>query len=175
MIKHIALPALLVLSACADIATVSRGEQPSTFSPSLTAPENAAPGTCWDKTETPAVIETVTEDRLIQPARYADTGELQSLPIYEKTTKQVIVEDRKATWFQLVCPIDLSRPFVGSVQRALELRGFYGGPITEEMDSVTREAIARFQISQGIEFADPEKLTIEAAEQMGLSVVLLAG
>ncbi|MEM6310450.1 MAG: peptidoglycan-binding domain-containing protein [Pseudomonadota bacterium] len=175
MIKQIAFPALLALSACAEIGTVSRSAQPSTFSPSLSAPADAAPGTCWDKTETPAVIETVSEDRLIQPARYAETGELQSLPIYEKTTKQVIVEDRKATWFQLVCPIDLSQPFVGSVQRALELRGFYGGPITEQMDSVTVEAIARYQISENIDFADPTKLTMDAAERMGLSIVLQSG
>lgn len=163
--------AALVLAACDEMPSVTRAESANLYTPAREAPADAEPGTCWDKTVTPAVVETVTEEILVEPARMSDTGTVQSPPVYRSESRQVIVTERQARFVQTVCPADLTRDFVSSVQRALALRGLYGGPITGEMDGVTRDALARFQTDAGIAGPDPETLTVEAARRMGLWVV----
>lgn len=158
--------AVMAVTACADPTLVSRAS--GEFTPGLTAPADAAPNTCWDRTETPAVVQTETEDVLVQPAKISSTGTVQSPPIYRSETRQVIVQERKASWFQIVCASDLDTEFVASVQRALQIRGFYSGPETGLMDAATRGALRRFQAEEQIDLPDTSRLSVEAAKRMGL-------
>lgn len=160
--------AVLALSACADPTIVSRGPGPGAFIPGLNAPADAQNGTCWDKTETPAVVQTVTEDVLVQPAKVSDTGTIQSPPVYRSETRQVIVKERQTDWFQKVCAADLTPDFVSSVQRALQIRGYYTGPETGRLDTPTRGALRRYQVQEQINLPDPGQLSVEAAKRMGL-------
>lgn len=161
------LAAPLLLGAC--LPASEPAPQPlSSYTPGQTAPTNAAPGTCWDKTTTPAVVRTVTEDILVQPAQISSTGTVQTPPVYRSQTRDVILEERKDTWFQIVCASDLTPEFVSSVQRALELRGHFNGPISGEVGPLTRSAIAKFQTEADIPAADMGKLTIEGARKLGL-------
>lgn len=160
--------ACAALSACGDISTVTRADNGSLYTPGRAAPADAAPGTCWDKTETPAVVETLTEDILVQPAQISNTGTVQSPPIYRSQTRQIIVSERQENWFQIVCPADLGEEYVASVQRALDLRGKYRGVITGKMDPATRDAIASFQRAEGIKTENPGTLTIAGARKLGL-------
>lgn len=163
--------AILALTACADPNLVARSAPPGEFVPGRTAPEDAAPGTCWDKTETPAVIQTVTEDVLVQPAQISDTGTIQSPPVYRSESRQQIVQERHITWFQTLCPADLTPEFMTSVQRALQIRGYYAGPETGQLDPATRDALSRFQAQEDIHIPDPGSLSVETAQRMGLWVV----
>ena len=53
------IAAALALSACADNAVVTSASNIDPIS-LATAPPGATPGTCWGKTVTPALVETVT-------------------------------------------------------------------------------------------------------------------
>lgn len=163
----ISLCAAAALISCTESGTVSRNA-PGVFTPGLNAPKDAAPGTCWDKTETPAVVQTVTEDVLVQPARISSTGTVQAPPIYRSENRQIIVQERKTTWFQTVCPANLTPDFVASVQRALQIRGLYNGPETGRLDAATQGALRRFQVQEQINIPDPGTLSVEAAKRMGL-------
>ena len=135
------------LAACAD----SRPDLGALTEPqlvsqmSLIAPPGAQPGTCWGKHVSPAVIETVTHQVLMQPAEVHADGSIGQPPIYKTETLQEIVTPRRETWFETPCEADLTPEFIASVQRALTARGFLSGPVNGEMDARTRAAVRRYQ------------------------------
>lgn len=162
------------LTLCAALALAACLQEPGAqdgASLRQTAPEDAAPGTCWDRRVTPAVVETVSEDVLVRPAQISPSGTVQSPPVYRKETRQRIVAPRKVDWTQVICPTDLKSDFVASLQRALSARGYYTAPITGQMDSATRAAVLRYQADEGVAGPTPGVLTLEAARRLGLWAV----
>lgn len=162
-----ALALTCALSACAENGTVTSAANIDPIS-LATAPPGAAPGTCWGKTVTPAVVETVTRKVQLQPAQVSSDGRVQAPPIYKTETRQEVVTPRRESWYEIICDADITPEFVASVQRALEARGFYRGPITGEIDMRTRAAIGRYQQSEGL---DSKVLSIAAARKLGLIAV----
>lgn len=161
-----ALVAALALGACTDIGAVSRSNiDPVSLA---SAPPGAAPGTCWDKTVSPAVVETQTRKVELQPAQISSDGRVQSAPIYKTETQQIVVRPRRENWFEIPCADVLTHDFVASLQRALAARGHYNGPPTGKIDLRTRQAIHRFQRSEGF---DNPTLTVAAARKLGLIAV----
>ncbi|MEL7127137.1 MAG: peptidoglycan-binding protein, partial [Pseudomonadota bacterium] len=72
----IALAALVTLAACAGVDTPTRSNiDPVSLA---SAPPGAAPGTCWDKTVAPAVVETQSRRVELQPAQISSDGRVQS-------------------------------------------------------------------------------------------------
>lgn len=131
-------------------------------------PQGAPAGTCWGKTVSPAIIKTVTEQIIIQPAEVLADGTVVSPAIYKTETLQKIVKERRETWFQTPCPEVLTEEFIESLQRALKIRGHFRGGISGEMDARTRAAIRRYQSPQGL---DSGILALETGRQLGLVAV----
>lgn len=161
-----ALVAVLALGGCQ--ATLPEMAEPVHVSTRDEAPPGAAPGTCWGQDETPAVVETVTEQIVLQPAEILADGAVQRPAVYKTETHQQIVKPREATWFETPCEAELTPEFTASLQRALAARGHYRGPITGRMDARTRTAIRAFQRPQGL---DSGMISLAAARQMGLVTV----
>jgi len=136
------------------------------------APPGAAPGTCWGQDETPAVIETVTEQIILQPAEVLADGTVASPAVYKTETHQRIVRPRKATWFETPCEDALTPEFIASLQRALTARGLYRGPDNGRLTPRTQAAIRAYQRPQGL---DSAMISLAAARQMGLIAVEIAG
>ncbi len=132
------------------------------------APPGAAPGTCWDQDDTPAVIETVTEQVVLQPAELREDGTVARPAVYKTETRQKIVKPRETTWFETPCEAQLTPEFNASLQRALKARGHYRGPINGQMDGRTRRAVRAYQKPQGL---DSGMISLAAARQMGLVAV----
>jgi hypothetical protein len=153
-----------VLSAC-NTGLPDMSPEPQITHTFAEAPPGAAPGTCWGKHTTPAVIETVTQQIMLQPAQVTSDGQVIQPAIYKTETQQRIVTERKDTWFQAPCPAQQTPQFIASVQRALAARGLYRGPITSQMDSPTRAAIRKYQAQQGL---DSGILSTAAARKLGL-------
>jgi len=164
---HAVLAAALALAACAENGTVTSAANIDPIS-LATAPPGAAPGTCWGKTVTPAVVETVTRKVQLQPAQISSDGRVQAPPIYKSETSQVVVDPRRETWYEIICDADITPDFIASVQRALEARGYYRGAATGIMDARTRSAIGRYQQAEGL---DSKTLSIAAARKLGLITV----
>ena len=126
-----------------------------------------AEGTCWARDETPAVIETVTEQVMVQPAEILADGTVVRPAAYRTETRQRIVKPRKDTWFEIPCEDQMTPDFIASLQRALKARGIYRGAVTGKMDGRTRAAIRAYQKPQGL---DSGVISLAAARQMGLAV-----
>lgn len=127
---------------------------------------------CFVPYTAPAVIETVTEQVLVQAEKRAidpQTGQsvIISPAIYRTETVQKIISDRKESQIQIVCPIDQSFDFVQTLQRALSVRGHYFGAITGQMDQRTKRAVRKVQKSYGVNIAD---VTVELAQGYGLII-----
>lgn len=131
-------------------------------------PPNAAPGSCWGRDVTPAVIETVTERVLLQPAELNSDGKVIAPAIYKSETRQQITTERGEIWFETPCPEALTADFVATLQRALAARGHYRASVTSEMDRNTRRAIRSYQQGEGL---DSSILSLAAARKLGLVVV----
>lgn len=164
-----ALAALAACDAPAHLAApVAALTEPALVQTYERAPPGAPEGSCWGKDVTPAVIETVTDRVLVQPAQVLDDGTVMSEPVYKRETRQAIVRERRELWFQTPCEDQLTPDFLASLQRALQARGLYRGAITGEMDPRTQRAIRRYQAPQGL---DSSILSLAAARKLGLVAV----
>ncbi|MEG3662689.1 peptidoglycan-binding domain-containing protein [Celeribacter halophilus] len=132
------------------------------------APPGADPESCFSRHVTPAIIETVTEQVLVQPPQIDASGTVSYPAVYRTETRQEIVRERKELWFETLCREDWTPEFIASVQRALAVRGYYHGTAHGRMDHATRRAIRTYQLEQGV---DSEVLSLAAARQLGLKEV----
>lgn len=152
---------LLALTACTQPVSTERANGPTP----RTAPPGAPDGTCWDRHISPAIIETVTMQVLVQPEERDASGTLIQPAVFRTETRQDIVRPRSESWLQITCPVDMTPDFIASLQRALTVRGHYTGPVTGKMDRPTRQAILGFQRRNGLE---SQQLSLDSARRLGL-------
>jgi hypothetical protein len=126
-------------------------------------------GRCLSRVTTPAIIETVTEQVIVQPAVLDSDGSLRSPAAYRTVTRQRILRERREVEFATPCPEVMTTQFNASVQRALKARGYYAGPINGVLDSRTGRAIQRFQRDRGD--VDTPVLSLRSARDLGLVAV----
>lgn len=144
-------------------------ENPETSLP-LTAPPGSPPGTCWERDTTPAVIETITETVLVQPAEILADGTVVSNAVYRTETHRAIVVARRDIWFETPCADVMTVEFISTLQRALKARRLFHGPISGLMDARTHRAVRRYQAPLDL---DSAILSLEAAQKLGLVAVNL--
>lgn len=162
----LALKALL-LAICAGVVPVSAPAE-ETGERGAEPPANAPQDTCWETHVIPAVIETVTEQVMVEPAGKGMDGTVKHPTTYRTETRQAIVRQRKTTWFEIPCRDTLAPDFTASLQRALRARDIYRGRITGEMDAPTRTAIRAYQAPQGL---DSGILSLKSARKLGLVAI----
>ncbi|MCX7564907.1 peptidoglycan-binding domain-containing protein [Sulfitobacter sp. F26169L] len=160
-----ALAAAALLAACLQDQTVSDS---GVVMGNGLAPPGAPPGTCWGKIPTPAVIETVTEQVLVTPAKINPDGTIATLPVYREESRQQIVTPRTDRWFEIPCPPDFTVEFVSTLQRALQVRGLYEGEVNGNMDQATRRAVLQVQTAAGL---PSDVLSIETARDLGIVAI----
>lgn len=167
------LAACLALAGCVGALPLV-GPEPTTSVRAAPGegPPGAAPGSCWGKIVAPAVIETVTEQVLVQPAQLASDGTVIHPAVFRSSTRQAIVRERREEFFEMPCPEVMTPEFIASVQRALKARNLYHGAISGAMDARTRRALRAFQAPDG---ADADLLTLKTARRLGLVAWDLAG
>lgn len=151
-----------LLAACAG-----DGRLPFAPLPAFNVPhvEKDASGRCFGRDVTPAVIETVTEQVMVQPPEVTADGSVTTPGSFRTVTRQEITHERREVLFETLCPEALTPDFVGSLQRALKARGHYRGPINGVMDVHTALAIKSFQRIAG---HDSPLLDIATARSLGL-------
>ncbi|MDF0599974.1 peptidoglycan-binding domain-containing protein [Psychromarinibacter sp. C21-152] len=163
----LALGATLAVAGCgeAPLADVTQLHEPEPIRMRGEGPPGADPDGCYGQDATPAVIETVTQQVMLQPPSVSTDGKVLYPAVYKTETRQQIVEERRELWFETLCAAELTPEFVSSLQRALAARGHYRGPIDGEMTARTRAAIRAYQQPQGL---DSAILSLAAARQLGL-------
>lgn len=164
--------ALLTLAACETFPSAPPAEEPpepGVLAATKNGPSGAPEGTCWGKTVSPAVIETVTKQVEVKPAVINPDGTVGALPVYRDESKQQIVVARRDNWFETPCPEALTPEFIATLQRALHARGSFAGEITSQLDTPTLNAIQAFQNANG--GPDSSVLTLETARTLGLVAI----
>lgn len=164
----------LALAACADPAVPPDAPAPPRLrleadlgAQAVTRRPEDRPGTCWHQDIRPALFETVTEQVIETPPTTDASGRVTRPAQIRSETRQRQLRPRQTIWFPVPCAADgAGTPgFNATLQRALKARGFYGGPVTGELDPATIEATRRFQALQGL---DSGTLSIEAARTLGI-------
>jgi hypothetical protein len=170
----IPLAGLLALAACVPASERSAFAEPLTAGEDAVevmrgaGPPNADPSSCYAHEATPAVIETVTEQVMLQPPQIATDGRVREPGVFITETQQRIVEERRELWFEVPCELQQAdAEFISTLQRALAARGLYQGPVTGEMNRRTERAVRDFQAPQGL---DSAVLSLAAARQLGLAL-----
>lgn len=162
---------LAVLAGCDAPLPVPGVGEPDIIQIHSTPPPGSAPGQCWGQEAHPAVVETVTEQVLLQPPQVRSDGTVASPGVYKTETQQRIVQERRELWFRTPCPDEMTEAFVASLQRSLAARGLYAGPVNGRMDRLTRRAVRAYQAPLGL---DSGILALAAARKLGLAVVDVA-
>ncbi|MEM7488397.1 MAG: peptidoglycan-binding domain-containing protein [Pseudomonadota bacterium] len=130
-------------------------------------PPDAVPGACYARGVTPAIIETVTEQRREADAVRAADGTVLAPARFRTVTSTRIVRARREDWFETPCALrDGNADFVMQVQRALQARGLYDGLVHGRYDRPTRVAVAAYQAEAGL--VESGTLSTEAAQRLGL-------
>lgn len=160
--------AFVLLAGCAAPLPVPGVGEPDIIQIHSTPPPGAPEGACWGQEASPAVVETVTEQVLLQPPQVHSDGTVLQPGVYKTETRQRIVQERRELWFRTPCPDDMTDEFVASVQRSLSARRLYSGPITGRMDRQTRRAVRAYQAPLGL---DSGILSLAAARKLGLAEV----
>jgi hypothetical protein len=118
----------IALAGCDPVApadkAVKAAPEPGVVQATRNGPTGAPAGSCWGRTVTPAIIETVTEQVQVKPAKMNPDGSIARPPVYRTETRQDIVRARVDTWFETPCAEVLTAEFNSSLQRALQARGF---------------------------------------------------
>lgn len=159
-----------VVAACAPLTSpeVARlMERDGTIVTRGEGPEDARPNACYARDVTPAVIETVTEQIIVQPPELGSDGSVRAPALIRTETNQRIVRARTDLWFEVPCEAETSPEFIAALQRALAVRGAYRGPVTGVMDLRTRRAVRDYQRPQGL---NSGVLSLAAARMLGLAV-----
>lgn len=157
--------ALLLLAGCTSLMPAG---EPEVSRALQEAPPGAAPGSCWGKQVTPAIVQTVTDQVLVQPAEVRADGSVTAPAIYRTETRQDIVRQRVETWFETPCADVMTPDFIASLQRALAARNLYSGPVDGAMTARTRAAVRAWQAPEGL---DSGILSLAAARRLGLVAV----
>jgi hypothetical protein len=161
--------ALALLAGCMDGYATRADQSPTTdaIGPLTQTPVvNSADGTCFARATTPAIIETVTEQVMVQPATVRSDGSVQTPAAFRTVTRQQILRERREVEFETPCGSVLTPQFNASVQRALLARGYYRGAINGTLDQRTASAIERFQTDQ--DDVHTGTLTLRTARTLGL-------
>ena len=155
------------LAGCvgSGVPDVTRFTEAAPIQTRTTPPPGSDMSACYGVDATPAVVETVSEQILLHPAELAADGTVLYPAVYKTETRQAIVRERREVWFETPCEADLTPDFIASLQRALQVRGLYGGPVNGELNSRTRAAVRTFQKPQGL---DSAILSMAGARQLGL-------
>ncbi len=165
----VVLLALGTVSACTSPSLdVAKRPGQAVRSAQIKAPPGAPDGTCWDTEITPALIETITRQEILQPAVIDAAGKITTPAVVRTVTRQDILRPRTETWFQTLCPAQMSPDTVATLQRALSARGHYKTVPTGGLDRQTRAAIRRYQLTLGL---DSDQLSLENARKLGLIAV----
>ena len=157
--------AFVLLAGCLD-SYATRSDQSPIESLETPAVVDSAVGTCFARDTTPAIIETVTEQVMVQPAVVRSDGSVQSPAEFRIVTRPRILREPREVEFETPCSNVLTSQFVASVQRALLARGHYRGTITGMIDPKTTTAIERFQVAQ--DDVHTGVLTLRSARALGL-------
>ncbi len=163
LVSTLSLATMTHLGACTPTSPVTQPEQAQPE-----APPGAPAGTCWHRNTSPAIIASVTDQIMVQPAVLGESGRIIQPAVFRTVTRQDIVEPRRVSWIETPCPEQITPDFLASLQRALTARGYYHGAATGRMDRNTRIALRRYQKEAGL---DSSTLSLATARQLGLIAI----
>lgn len=160
----------ITLSACGGPGGYGDGRGdavavPDFASARIDPPPGVRPDGCWVRDVVPAEVQTATRQVELSPALRDASGQVIRPARYHTETAQVILRERQKVLFEVPCPEMLTPELITTLQRALNARGLYRGPLTGVMDVPTHLAVRRYQSGTGLPSG---LLSIQSARALGL-------
>ncbi len=164
----------LLAMACAPLPgpDVTKQIPPTRITATQTAPDLTQSDRCWGHEPPGEITEIVDQLIEVQPAQIDADGREITPAIFRNTPTPKTGPDGAGRWFERVCDITLTPPFIMSLQRALAARGLFEGKFTGALDNPTRAAITTYQAQQGLNSDLP---SVAMARQLGLLAIELQG
>jgi len=109
----------------------------------------------------PAVTRMISRRVIDQPERTI------SIPVpatYKNEERRVLVKAEETLWTQVLCDVNATPDVVRTLQRSLNARGLYTGPIDGIIGVQTKAAISQFQGGSS------DVLSLDSARKLGLAV-----
>lgn len=142
--------------------------QRADHAPGRLSADAVPPGGCWATDVIPARLERVIEEVELTPARRDSRGRVIEPAVRVQGEHMRETHPAEERLFAVPCPEQMDAAFIAALQRALQARGYYSGPVSGQMDAATRAAVRRYQAPQGL---DSAILSLDAAQQLGLLAV----
>ena len=158
---------LTVLAACDAPVTSNDPDGPDVLI-DMGEIETDSAGRCFTRDAAPTEIRIVEEAVIVVPEKRDSLGRVTQPAVIRSQDGPQTFRIGEGTRFETLCPQLYSATLVSSLQRALQARGAYGGPITGTYDTVTSTAVRNFQLPSGI---DSPLLRSRTALELGLTAV----
>lgn len=100
-----------------------------------------------ERREIPAVYDTVTVQKLVDPARIERIAFASEFGSVEK---RVQLTPEKAEWRQVLCEANSNAIVIRAIQRELQTRGYYQSALDGVLGQSTYAAGEQFHIQQGL-------------------------
>ncbi len=95
----------------------------------------------------PEQYTTVTVTTVVKPA---EVKRIEIPAVYKDVTKREMVEPSRVVWKRVVCQSSITSATIIKLQRALEEKGYYKGPIDGIVGNLTRNAVKAYQKDNGM-------------------------
>ena len=128
--------------------------------------ETDTAGRCFTRDAPPTEVRIVEETVIVVPEVRDELGRIPRPAVVRSQDGPQTFQTGNGTRFETLCPQLYTPVFVASLQRALQARGAYAGPITSTYDQATSVAVRNFQLSSGI---DSPLLMQRTALSLGLT------
>ena len=113
--------------------------------------ETLATGACVARTAPRETTTVISETVEVAPAVVAPDGQVISEAVFRNQTRPVVEVLDAGTRFETLCPFEITPERVMTLQRALQARLVYQGPVTGVLDEATGRAIQAFQAPLGFD------------------------
>jgi len=123
-------------------------------------------GRCFARDAAPTEVRIVEETIVVVPEKRDNLGRITQPAVVRSQDGPQTFRIGNGTRFETLCPQEYTPAFVGSLQRAMQARDAYAGPITNAYDDATSQAVRAFQRSSGI---DSPLLRRRTALELGLT------
>jgi len=158
---------VLALVACEAPAPQGQPDTPEVLI-DLGEIETDTRGRCFTRDAAPTEVRIVEETVVVVPEVRDNLGRVTQPAVVRSQDGPQTFRIGNGTRFETLCPQEYTAEFVASLQRAMQARGAYAGPISGAYDSATSQAVQAFQLPSGI---DSPLLRRRTALELGLTAV----
>jgi len=113
----------------------------------------------------PAKYQTVRVQKIAMPGKTSRTV----IPAeYQTVSKRIKVTDERLEWREVLCEVNMTKPLVTELQRALHSAGYFDSPVDGIYAQLTQRGVNRFARAKGLPVGR-NYIALDVADALGIS------